>query len=122
MPRAANRSWPWRWPGWSRRAAGAPPPTARARPALPPPPTRRPQAVPGRGSGYAPPGARLLSGTRGEALRGGLRQRPISPATPGDRQRSRAALERLRSGNGPDDPAGDWTDYARAGVADAAGL
>jgi putative ABC transport system ATP-binding protein len=83
-----------------------------------------PHAVTGRRIAYVPPAATLLSGTLGEALLSGLRQRPILPAPDGTqtRVRSRAALERRRSGNGADDLDGDWTDYVRAGVADAAGL
>ena len=82
-----------------------------------------PHAVTGRRIAYVPPAATLLSGTLGEALLSGLRQRPILPAGLAEtRNRARVALERRRSGNGADDLDGDWTDYARAGVADAAGL
>ena len=76
-----------------------------------------PYAVSARRIGYVPPSAALLSGTLEAALLGGLRQLPMQPERP-----SRTALERRRSGNGGDDAATDWTDYACAGVADAAGL
>ena len=76
-----------------------------------------PYAVSGRRIGYVPPSATLLSGTLETALLGGLRQVPMAPE-----ELSRGALERRRSGNGSDDAAADWTDYARAGVDDAAGL
>jgi ABC-type multidrug transport system fused ATPase/permease subunit len=76
-----------------------------------------PQAVTGRRLAYVPPSAALVSGTIGEVLLGGLRQRPLSPARDGS-----AARERRRSGNGSDDPAAEWTDFSRAGTDDAVGL
>ena len=78
-----------------------------------------PHAVSGRRMAYVPPTAAPLSGTLGEALLGGLRQRPFGAAP---KPRDRTLLERRRSGNSLDALELDWTDYARAGVADRDGL
>ncbi|MEI9984041.1 MAG: ABC transporter transmembrane domain-containing protein [Aliidongia sp.] len=78
-----------------------------------------PYAVSGRRIAYVPPAATPLSGTLGEALLGGLRQRPFGLSA---RPRDREALERKRSGNSPDALDLDWTDRHRAGVADQAAL
>ncbi len=82
-----------------------------------------PLTVTGRLIGYVGPNTHLFSASLRDNLLLGLRHRPPSAeAADGSAEGERARHEARQSGNLELDIAADWTDYAQAGVADAAEL
>ena len=82
-----------------------------------------PEATVGARVGYVGQGTHLISASVRDNLAYGLRQRPVKPRQRGEAEEQQRRLwlrENVRAGNAALDIEAEWTDYAAAGVADAA--